>query len=77
MFILLQIIIFIFSYFVYRIHLWLLYIAPGRTDSALEIAWGIDENKIELNQSLATIYKCYDEIQWLPYALEVSLIIAK
>ena len=72
-YIVLQIGIFIFSYFVLRIHLWLWHIVPGKTYSQNEILWGINHDKTEVDRLLTMTYKYYDQVQWLPFASQIVI----
>ena len=72
-YIILQIAIFIFSYFVFRIHFWLWHILPGKSDVTKEIVWGINHDKTELNRFLTTTYKYYDQVQWLPLVSKILI----
>ena len=66
-YIFLQLVIFIFFFFVFRTHLWLWHILPGQMSHKMK--W----NNIKLNEFLGATYKCYDDIQWLPFAQEIVL----
>ena len=72
-YIVLQMIIFIFSYFVFRIHLWLWHIIPGKNDLKKEIFWGMNHDRRELDGLLTTMYKYYDQVQWLPFASQIVI----
>ena len=68
-YILLQIITFIFAFFVFRTHFWLWHILPGQLKNVHTITWKHDSN--DKNKFFQNVYKYYDEIQWLPYARKI------
>ena len=66
-YIFLQLIIFVFGFFVVRTHLWLWHIAPGK------VRWQANWKSVDANDMIACCYKYYDQIQWLPFAQEIVL----
>eukprot|EP01084_Bolivina_argentea_P109400 195557_1 len=66
-YVLLQIIVFIFSVFVFRTHLWLWHIIPGVDEYMMD--W---KNK-DVDLFLKNLYNFYDSIQWLPITREILL----
>ena len=67
-YIFLQFVIFLLAFFVFRIHLWLWHILPGKA------LWDMGWDTINLNEFLGDAFKYYDEIQWLPFAQEIVLL---
>ena len=66
-YIFLQWVTFIFGLFVFRTHLWLWHILPGKRN------WQMGWNNIDTKKVLEETYKYYDEIQWLPFATQIVL----
>ena len=62
-YVLLQLIIFIFSFFVFRTHMWLWHILPG----SYEMKW----NSINVDSFLARMYEFYDSTQWIPITTDI------